>query len=186
MSSSRRFHRGRVEGQQPEDGKRSHEVDAALASDRASGLEAEQRGKSLGLGLRPSPLPTAHSVFRERPRPLDALVAELLEGVARVLAGNPEIARLLTGLLAAQASTPGSLLATKAEYAERLKYSVRKLDQLVQAGLPTVGKGRALRIPVATADRWVLENIQGATEEEAALDLEAIANAKRRSARRRQ
>jgi phage terminase Nu1 subunit (DNA packaging protein) len=112
-------------------------------------------------------------------------LGELLEGVARVLAANPEIARRLTGLLATDSATPSSLLVTKIEYAERLKYSVRKLDQLIQAGLPTVGKGRALRIPVATADRWVLENIQGVTDEDAALDLEAIANVKRRSARNR-
>ncbi len=182
MSSSRRLPRG---GQQPEDGNRIQEVDASLVSDRPAGLEPDHRGKSLGLGLRSAPLPATHSVFGERPRPLDALLGELLEGVARVLAANPEIARRLTGLLATDSATPSSLLVTKIEYAERLKYSVRKLDQLIQAGLPTVGKGRALRIPVATADRWVLENIQGVTDEDAALDLEAIANVKRRSARNR-
>jgi hypothetical protein len=182
MSSSRRLHRG---SQQPEDEKRIQGVDAALVSDRPSGLEPAHRGKSLGLGLRPAQLTATHPAFGERPRPLDALLGELLEGVARVLASNPEIAHRLTGLLATDASTSTSLLVTKTEYAERLKYSVRKLDQLVQAGLPTVGKGRSLRIPVATADRWVLENVQSVTEEQAAVDIEAIANAKRRSAQRR-
>lgn len=182
MPSSRRLPRG---GQLPENGKRIQGVDSAQASDRSPSLEPEHRGKSLGLGLHALPLPATHSVFQERPRPLDALLGELLEGVARVLAANPEIAHRLTGLLATDASASGSLLVTKTEYAERLKYSVRKLDQLVQAGLPTVGKGRSLRIPVATADRWVLENIEGITPEEAALDVAAIANAKRRSARGR-
>src|SRR5438128_2614594 len=59
MSSSRRLQRG---GQQPDDGNRIQEVDAALVSDRAPTLDAEHRGKSLGLGLRPS-VPATHSVF---------------------------------------------------------------------------------------------------------------------------
>jgi hypothetical protein len=78
------------------------------------------------------------------------------------------------------------LLMTKADYADRLAYSVRKLDQLVVAGLPTLGKGRALRIPVAEADRWVYANLSTLSDEEADVDLEAVAAARRRKERRRQ
>ncbi len=45
----------------------------------------------------------------------------------------------------------------KARYAKRCDYSVRYLDQLIEAGLPTIGKGKALRIPVKEADEWLLD-----------------------------
>jgi len=73
---------------------------------------------------------------------------------------------------------------TKNDYAGRLTYSVRKLDQLIQAGMPTIGKGRALRIPVDEADRWVMANLTSGDDAETAIDLEASVSARRRSSKR--
>jgi hypothetical protein len=90
------------------------------------------------------------------------------------------------GALTATTHEELPLLMTKADYAERLSYSIRKLDQLIASGLPKLGRGRALRIPLREADAWVHSNLSSLTDEEADLDLEAMAAARRRTERRRQ
>lgn len=131
------------------------------------------------LSLRPLPSPT--------PGVVDLLMSELLSSFVRVVAQDPSLAQRLSQALTGSVSLEnGALLLTKNEYAERLRYSVRKLDQLIQAGMPTIGKGRALRIPVGEADRWVLNNRFDSDDEGSDLDLKARESARRRSGTRRQ
>jgi len=114
-------------------------------------------------------------------------MSELLSSFVRVVAQDPSLAQRLSQALTGSVSLEnGALLLTKNEYAERLRYSVRKLDQLIQAGMPTIGKGRALRIPVGEADRWVLNNRFDSDDEGSDLDLKARESARRRSGTRRQ
>lgn len=118
---------------------------------------------------------------------VEAMLAQLIDGVTNALAADAtRVARLsaLFGALDGHASLP--LLMTKADYADRLSYSIRKLDQLIASGLPTLGRGRALRIPLREADAWVHSNLSSVTDEEADVDLEAMAAARRRTERRRQ
>jgi len=129
------------------------------------------------LSLRPLPSPT--------PGVVDLLMSELLSSFVRVVAQDPSLAQRLSQALTGSVSLEnGALLLTKNEYAERLRYSVRKLDQLIQAGMPTIGKGRALRIPVGEADRWVMANLTSGDDAETAIDLEASVSARRRSSKR--
>jgi hypothetical protein len=122
-----------------------------------------------------------------RVRLVETLLAELLDEVTNVLASDPiRVERLaaLFGVATTHERLP--LLMTKADYADRLNYSVRKLDDLIAAGLPTLGRGRALRIPVTEADRWVHMHLSWRTDEETEIDIEAMAAARRRSGRARQ
>lgn len=103
--------------------------------------------------------------------------------VLRVLEDSPDLVQRLSAIMGTPAPSRDGLLVTKAEYAGRLSYSVRKLDQLIAAGLPTSGKGRALRIPVEAADQWVTVHMGGATAEND-LEVAALASARRRAHRR--
>jgi hypothetical protein len=117
---------------------------------------------------------------------VETLLAELLDEVTNVLASDPiRVERLAALFGVATTNERLPLLMTKADYAGRLDYSVRKLDDLIAAGLPTLGRGRALRIPVAEADRWVRMHLSSQTDEEADIDVEAMAAARRRSGRAR-
>jgi len=115
---------------------------------------------------------------------VDSLLAELIDRIANVLATDPgRVARLAALFVAPRANESLPLLMSKADYAKRLTYSVRKLDQLIAAGLPTRGRGRALRIPVFEADQWVNIHLTSLTDEEAEIDVEAMAAVRRRAER---
>lgn len=76
----------------------------------------------------------------------------------------------------------GPLLLRKAEYAERIGYSVRTLDKLIAAGLPTRGQRKLLRVVVAEADEWLLSQDAGDAED---VDLLAMRNARKQAGRGR-
>jgi hypothetical protein len=116
--------------------------------------------------------------------PLMGLLAgELAEGLVTLGEQRPELVQRLAGVLgrAAPPSAPGALLMTKEEYAERIAFSVRKLDQFTAAGLPTFGKGRSRRIKVREADAWLLAHSEGDGSPPDDVALDALAAAKRRS-----
>jgi len=164
-------------GQQSTALPRTSDVQAHASTAIHEPLRCDARPKVLS--LRPLPSPT--------PGVVDLLMSELLSSFVRVVAQDPSLAQRLSQALTGSVSLEnGALLLTKNEYAERLRYSVRKLDQLIQAGMPTIGKGRALRIPVGEADRWVLNNRFDSDDEGSDLDLKARESAKRRSGTRRQ
>jgi len=118
---------------------------------------------------------------------LDAVLLEVLRGLLRVAAGSPELAEQLGGILGAVRDEAGAgpLLVAKSEYATRLHYSVRKLDELLDAGLPTVGSGRALRIPVQKADDWVLAHLSSDHDGDEDLVVQALASVRKRAQRGR-
>jgi len=164
-------------GQQSTALPRTSDVQAHASTAIHEPLRCDARPKVLS--LRPLPSPT--------PGVVDLLMSELLSSFVRVVAQDPSLAQRLSQALTGSVSLEnGALLLTKNEYAERLRYSVRKLDQLIQAGMPTIGKGRALRIPVGEADRWVLNNRFDSDDEGSDLDLKARESARRRSGTRRQ
>jgi len=164
-------------GQQSTALPRTSDVQAHASTAIHEPLRCDARPKVLS--LRPLPAPT--------PGVVDLLMSELLSSFVRVVAQDPSLAQRLSQALTGSVSLEnGALLLTKNEYAERLRYSVRKLDQLIQAGMPTIGKGRALRIPVGEADRWVLNNRFDSDDEGSDLDLKARESARRRSGTRRQ
>lgn len=145
-------------------------------------VDSNQRAKPLRLTEIP-PQPPFSEVLGSS-QVLDLLVRAALAAALRVLSQSPDIAERLATILGTPPVRDGSrLLATKADYASRLSYSIRKLDELVAAGLPTVGVGRALRIPVAAADDWVLARLGGSRRYDD-LEIAALANAKRRGRRR--
>jgi hypothetical protein len=97
------------------------------------------------------------------------------------LAGeNPDLVAQVRGVLGGvgTATDGGPLLMRKGGYAERIGYSVRTLDKLIAAGLPTRGRGKLLRIVVADADEWLLAQ---AVDDLDDVDLLAIRNARKRS-----
>ena len=86
----------------------------------------------------------------------DAVVAQLLESVGRVLPQRPDLADLLRRLIPGIEHLGGGKFGMKKKnYAARLEYSERYLDKLIEAGLPHTGKGKALRILVPDADDWM-------------------------------
>ena len=176
MSTNRKSGQSAI-GQQSTALPRTSDVQAHASTAIHEPLRCDARPKVLS--LRPLPSPT--------PGVVDLLMSELLSSFVRVVAQDPSLAQRLSQALTGSVSLEnGALLLTKNEYAERLRYSVRKLDQLIQAGMPTIGKGRALRIPVGEADRWVLNNRFDSDDEGSDLDLKARESAKRRSGTRRQ
>lgn len=113
------------------------------------------------------------------PSPLMLMNAQaFLESVAVVGATNPELARRVGAAFFGSVMSSGLtvLFMTKQEYAEHIAYSVRTLDKLIDAGLPTRGKGRRLRIPVREADAWMLQQEPDQLDE---IDLLASRNAKK-------
>lgn len=176
MSTNRKSGQSAI-GQQSTALPRTSDVQAHASTAIHEPLRCDARPKVLS--LRPLPAPT--------PGVVDLLMSELLSSFVRVVAQDPSLAQRLSQALTGSVSLEnGALLLTKNEYAERLRYSVRKLDQLIQAGMPTIGKGRALRIPVGEADRWVLNNRFDSDDEGSDLDLKARESARRRSGTRRQ
>ena len=174
MSTNRKSGQSAI-GQQSTALPRTSDVQAHASTAIHEPLRCDARPKVLS--LRPLPAPT--------PGVVDLLMSELLSSFVRVVAQDPSLAQRLSQALTGSVSLEnGALLLTKNEYAERLRYSVRKLDQLIQAGMPTIGKGRALRIPVGEADRWVMANLTSGDDAETAIDLEASVSARRRSSKR--
>ena len=57
----------------------------------------------------------------------------------------------------ASSAAPVMLYCRVAQYAERVSLSESTVWGLVKRGLPVVGSGRARRIDVARADRWLAE-----------------------------
>jgi len=163
-------------------------VDAArdLSSQEEPRAHAAERARLRGL-------PATTGLFDRRRRDvgissvLDAVLLEVLRGLLRVAASSPEVAEQLGGILGAVRDEAGAgpLLAVKSEYAARLRYSVRKLDELLDAGLPTVGRGRALRIPVQKADDWVLAHLSSDHDGDEDLVVQALASVRKRAQRGR-
>ena len=162
-------------------------VDAAADLSRASPVADNIAGPMGHAGpIRPRTGPGPRSV---RPAGLalsDAVVRELVEGLLRVIADSPDIAERLRSVFSDRdRASQEHLLATKSEYAERAAYSVRQLDQLIKAGLPTVGAGKALRIPIDDADCWVLAHLAPEQDGDDEIAVAALANARRRARRER-
>lgn len=120
-----------------------------------------------------------------RPRPTDPssiadiLARELLQGLVRAGQDSPSLVKQVVGVLGSTGISnepDGPLLMKKANYARRVGYSVRKLDQFIAAGLPIFGAGRSLRIVVKAADEWLLSQD---TEHLDEIDLLAMKNAKK-------
>jgi hypothetical protein len=57
--------------------------------------------------------------------------------------------------LAPQRDSPGRLFGTVADFASQYGWSLRYVENLVRQGLPTVGRGRARRVDLATAAEWL-------------------------------
>lgn len=110
----------------------------------------------------------------------DALAVELAHAIVRLAADNPSLVAKLRDAIGAgeRPSDRSRLLMRKAEYADRVGYSVRTLDKLIAAGLPTHGHGKLLRIVVNDADEWLLARDAGSLED---VDLLAMRNATKRS-----
>ncbi len=92
------------------------------------------------------------------PSPLgEALAREMVVG----LVAQPDLVKQVNGIVQAPAELGNGdpLLMKKADYAERISVSVRKLADLIKQGLPARGKGRMVRVNVAAADRWVEEHL---------------------------
>jgi hypothetical protein len=58
------------------------------------------------------------------------------------------------------------------------------LDDLIEQGLPTKGKGRMLRIKVAGADRWVEEHLDDVEPRQGDIEAKARRQARARKIRR--
>ncbi len=107
------------------------------------------------LPLRPArlpPPPTAPRGFA------DGLLVELAQAVLRLAAENPNLVAQVRDAIGGGGlpADRAPLLMRKGEYADRVGYSVRTLDKLIGAGLPTRGYGKLLRIVVPDADEWLL------------------------------
>lgn len=108
----------------------------------------------------------------------EALAHELIAG----LLNQPDLKSRLSGLMAPDKPDAGPLLMKKADYAKHVSVSVRKLDDLINQGLPTVGKGRMLRVPVKQADQWMVENLNESDDE---IEREARSRARKATKRGR-
>lgn len=110
----------------------------------------------------------------------DGLVVELAQAILRLAAENPNlIAQVRSALIGGGVPNhPGPFLMRKGDYADHAGYSVRTLDKLIAAGLPTRGHGKLLRIVVTDADDWLLAHDAENLDE---VDLLAMRNATKRS-----
>jgi hypothetical protein len=109
----------------------------------------------------------------------ESLLVGALEALIRVAAEKPDLIarvwKVFSGVGVAESTAP--LLMRKGEYAQRAGYSVRTVDKLIEAGLPTRGAGKLLRIVVSAADDWLLTQDTAEVDE---LDLLAMRNARKR------
>ena len=85
-----------------------------------------------------------------------------------VIALAAEIARLIASRSPAPPTPPEVLFMPPKQYAQRVAVSVRPLRDLVAAGLPTVGTGRARRVDVRRADEWLRTRVEPADAARAA------------------
>jgi hypothetical protein len=116
----------------------------------------------------------------------DTVVREIVEGLLRLVDDSPGLAARLREVFGGgQNSERQRLLVTKSEYAQHVNYSVRKLDQLIKAGMPTVGAGRALRVSVDEADRWVLTHLKVRQDADYDVVVAALTSARKRAGRHR-
>jgi phage terminase Nu1 subunit (DNA packaging protein) len=65
------------------------------------------------------------------------------------------------------------------EYAARVGYSVRTIENFIGEGLPTVGKGRLRRVDVEPADEWIRNRAAREDDEQDAVAQEARVDARR-------
>jgi hypothetical protein len=71
------------------------------------------------------------------------------------------------------------------EYAARTGYSKRTIENFMDEGLPTVGKGRLRRVDVEPADEWIRNRAAREQDEQDAVEKEAREDARRGSQSRR-
>jgi excisionase family DNA binding protein len=108
----------------------------------------------------------------------DLIVSELVRGVARAAQREPEMIKGFLkafGLGAPAPSSGGQFSVTMDEYAKRVGYSKRTIEKFVARGMPSVGKGRLRRIPIAQADEWIRTTVES---DDVAIESEARAVAR--------
>ena len=86
---------------------------------------------------------------------VSALAREIAEALVEAIESNDEIATRLRARLSATPVEPTAMFATVANYAHRVGFSRRSIENMIRDGLPTIGVGSGLRIDVERADAWV-------------------------------
>jgi hypothetical protein len=83
----------------------------------------------------------------------EAIAARLLRAIGHALSGGATPVAAVSTASAPPDTAP--LWLPIDEYAARTRYSKRSITQWISEGLPTVGEGKARRVIVAEADRWI-------------------------------
>lgn len=96
--------------------------------------------------------------FKIPPELLDQVRTEARTEALRTV--REELAKVALLAKAPAPPPPRLIYMRRASYAARVGFGLRKLDELIAAGLPTIGEGRTRRIDVEQADAWLAEHLK--------------------------